>query len=62
MTDPEEKEEQIDERIEETGDARVDAAVTRLAELRTLSTSEHPEVYEDIHRRLQGALADLDGS
>ncbi|MQA88258.1 MAG: hypothetical protein GEV03_27465 [Streptosporangiales bacterium] len=64
MTDPEQNTdpEQKEETIEEAGDPRVDAAVRRLAELRTLGTAEHPEVYEDIHRRLQGALADLDGS
>lgn len=44
-----------------TGDPRVDAAVVRLAGLGSLPTHEHVEVFEDVHRRLQGALADLDG-
>lgn len=54
MTDPEGQ-------TAETGDPRVDAAVARVAELGALTTAEHVEVYEDIHRRLQGALADVDG-
>jgi hypothetical protein len=44
-----------------TGQPRVDAAWARLAELDALATSEHADVYEDVHGRLQGALADLDG-
>lgn len=55
MTDPENQ-------TAETGDPRVDAAVARLAELGALTTAEHVDVYEDMHRRLQNALADLDGS
>jgi hypothetical protein len=43
-----------------TGDARVDAATARLAELAELPTSEHVTVYEDVHRRLQDALSDAD--
>jgi hypothetical protein len=45
-----------------TGDDRVDAAAGRLAEVRSLPNADHVEVYEDVHRRLQGALTDLDGS
>lgn len=44
------------------GDPRVDTAVARLAELEALRTSDHVRVFEDVHRRLQAALADLDGS
>ncbi len=43
-----------------TGEARVDAATARLSELVDLPTSEHGAVYDDIHRRLQDALADAD--
>ncbi len=43
-----------------TGEARVDAATARLEEIAGLPTVEHVEVYEDVHRRLQGALADAD--
>jgi hypothetical protein len=47
---------------EATGDERVDAAAERLRELSGLPASEHVGVYEDVHRRLQDSLADLDGS
>jgi len=40
----------------------VDAAITELARLDELPTSEHVAVYEGLHRQLQDALADLDGS
>lgn len=43
-----------------TGDARVDAATARLTELVDLPTSDHAAVYDDVHRRLQDALADAD--
>ena len=45
-----------------TGVASVDAAVDELARLDELPTSEHVAVYEGLHRQLQDALADLDGS
>jgi hypothetical protein len=44
----------------DTGNARVDEAVARLTELGTLPTAEHAAVYEDVHRRLHGALTELD--
>jgi len=47
---------------EATGDEAVDAAAERLRELSGLPASEHVGVYEDVHRRLQDSLADLDGS
>jgi hypothetical protein len=43
-----------------TGDPRVDAATARLADVVDLPTTEHGTVYDDIHRRLQEALADAD--
>ena len=43
-----------------TGDARVDAATARLDEVAELPTSDHVAVYDDVHRRLQDALADAD--
>jgi hypothetical protein len=45
-----------------TGVASVDAAIAELARLDELPTSEHVAVYEGLHRQLQDALADLDGS
>jgi hypothetical protein len=45
-----------------TGVSSVDAALTELARLDELPTSEHVAVYEGLHRQLQDALADLDGS
>jgi hypothetical protein len=46
--------------VEITGDARVDAATARLEEVPDLPTADHVAVYEDVHRRLQDALADAD--
>jgi hypothetical protein len=46
--------------VEITGDARVDAATARLEEIPDLPTSDHVAVYDDVHRRLQDALADAD--
>jgi len=43
-----------------TGNDRVDAALNELDALDDLPTSAHADVYEEVHRRLQGALADLD--
>jgi len=40
-----------------TGDPRVDAALACLAELGGRPVSEHVELYEDVHRRLQELLA-----
>jgi hypothetical protein len=45
-----------------TGVPSVDAAITELARLDELPISEHVGVYEGLHRQLQDALADLDGS
>lgn len=50
---------EIEVDVEPTGDADVDAALERLAEIPGRATPQHAEVYEDVHRRLQAALADL---
>lgn len=44
-----------------TGDERVDAAVAELDRLVGQPPAAHVEIYEDVHRRLQDTLADLDG-
>jgi hypothetical protein len=46
--------------VEPTGDPRVDDALDRMRDLAGLPTADHVEIYEDVHRRLQGALTDLD--
>ncbi|MFG2498751.1 hypothetical protein ACGFSB_11165 [Streptomyces sp. NPDC048441] len=43
-----------------TGDAEVDALLTRLADADHLATDGHIEVYEDVHRGLRDALTALD--
>lgn len=48
--------------VEPTGDARVDAALERLAELDDVPLAEHVEVFTDIHGRLTGALGDTVGA
>lgn len=45
-----------------TGVPAVDVAVEKLKELDGLPTGEHVAVYDEVHRLLQDALADLDGS
>jgi hypothetical protein len=47
---------------EPTGVPAVDETVAELAELDQLPTGEHVAVYDASHRRLQDALADLDGA
>jgi hypothetical protein len=42
-----------------TGERRVDAALSRLAELDELPVSEHPRVYERIHEQLVDVLGEL---
>ena len=44
---------------EHTGNEAVDAALDRLRELSERPAAEHPELYDDVHQRLQAALADL---
>lgn len=43
-----------------TGNAEVDARLTRLADADHLTTDGHVEVYEDVHRGLRDALTALD--
>lgn len=45
---------------EPTGHPGVDAALDRLRELADLPTGAHPELFDDLHRRLQDALAEVD--
>ena len=44
-----------------TGEARVDDALGRLADLHGLPVHEHVDVFEDVQRRLHETLADLAG-
>lgn len=44
-----------------TGDVRVDSAVDMVAMLREVPVSDHQQVFEDVHRRLQQTLADASG-
>jgi hypothetical protein len=44
-----------------TGEARVDDALGRLADLQGLPVHEHADVFEDVQRRLHDTLADLAG-
>lgn len=46
---------------ESTGDERVDAAMARLGELDGAPTASHPEIFQDVHRRLQETLTGIDG-
>jgi hypothetical protein len=43
-----------------TGVASADAAADRLSELDDAPLEEHVGIYEDVHRRLQEGLSDLD--
>jgi hypothetical protein len=45
--------------MHETGDARVDAAVARLAELADAPLDEHPVILGQIHDRLREVLGEL---
>jgi hypothetical protein len=49
------------EREETTGDARVDGALARLAELDGLPVSGHPAVFEHVHEVLTETLAEGHG-
>lgn len=44
--------------IEDTGDAAVDAAMQRLADVNDLPVTDHLEVFDDVHRRLQDVLSE----
>jgi hypothetical protein len=43
-----------------TGETRVDEALGRLGELAGLPVTEHPAVFEQLHRRLREVLGELD--
>ncbi len=49
---------EVEEHRPDGADPRVAAAVARLDELGDTPPAEHVEVYEDVHRVLQDALAD----
>lgn len=49
-----------DRTADRTGVAAADAAAERLAGVEQAPLDEHVEIYEDVHRRLQEGLADLD--
>jgi hypothetical protein len=44
-----------------TGDAEVDDALRRLADLTGTPLQGHPVIYETVHRTLQDRLADVEG-
>jgi hypothetical protein len=44
--------------IESSGDAKVNAAMERLRDTSELPVSEHLEVFDDVHRRLQDVLSE----
>lgn len=46
--------------LPETGDPRVDEVLAGLADLPSLPAGEHVAVYDQVHRGLQDALANLD--
>ena len=46
--------------VDSTGDPRVDDAMARLVDVDGAPVSEHLDIYQDVHRRLHEALADLD--
>lgn len=46
--------------VPETGEPRVDEVLSTLAGIENRPTSEHVGVYDEVHRGLQDALANLD--
>ncbi len=46
--------------LPETGDPRVDEVLGKLAGIEGRPTTEHVGVYDEVHRGLQDALANLD--
>jgi hypothetical protein len=46
--------------VPKTGEPSVDEAVQKLDELNALPVADHVGVFDESHRRLQDALADLD--
>lgn len=59
MTEPRDDEE-TQPTVETTGVAAADDAARRLADLDEAPVEAHVGIYEDVHRRLQEGLADLD--
>ena len=59
MTEPQDE---IDEEMpaQATGVAAADDAARRLADVDEAPVEAHVGIYEDVHRRLQEGLADLD--
>jgi hypothetical protein len=43
-----------------TGESAVDDALARLSQTTEAPTADHVEIYDDVHRRLTDALADVD--
>jgi hypothetical protein len=43
-----------------TGESAVDEALARLSQISETPTADHVDVYDDVHRRLTDALADVD--
>jgi hypothetical protein len=43
-----------------TGESAVDDALARLRQIGESPTADHVEIYDDVHRRLTDALADVD--
>jgi hypothetical protein len=43
-----------------TGESAVDDALARLSQIGESPTVDHVEIYDDVHRRLTDALADVD--
>ena len=48
------------QRCPATGETRVDEALASLDELAGLPVTEHPAVFEQVHRRLREVLGELD--
>jgi hypothetical protein len=54
------QDEQASQRRPATGESRVDEALAKLDELAGLPVTEHPAVFEQVHRRLREVLGELD--
>jgi hypothetical protein len=54
------QDEQVSQGRPATGENRVDEALARLDELAALPVTEHPAVFEQVHRRLREVLGELD--
>jgi hypothetical protein len=54
------QDEQASQRRPATGESRVDEALAKLDELAGLPVTDHPAVFEQVHRRLREVLGELD--